>query len=95
MKINPDINGDIFDVADAILQEVYPNWGASHIPNQGILRGRIARLVRDLRQQCDKAEAKLNAIKKLDRHNPKFFHTLNVDVNWVVSNEDLKKILEG
>ncbi len=46
---------DIFDVADSIIEEAYPNiygkekgwWGEQHIPNFGILRGAIAKAIVD------------------------------------------------
>jgi len=91
------------------LLEVYGHLGASLVQSidsdDQIIMGHVRdahfivqSAIKDARKLEDEKKAlqdKLAAIKNLDRHNPKFFPTLNVDVNWVVSNEDLEKILEG
>lgn len=51
---------DFFDIADAIIEEAYPDiynkgrgwWGAKRIPNWGILRGAIVKRLRQI-ETCD------------------------------------------
>jgi len=47
------LNNDVFDIADSVIEKVYPNfyhkekgfWGATRIPNFGILRSEIAKAI--------------------------------------------------
>ncbi|MEY3760475.1 MAG: hypothetical protein RIR39_1966 [Pseudomonadota bacterium] len=49
----PQVGGSVFDLADSVIEEVYPNfynkergwWGDQRIPNHGILRGAIAKAI--------------------------------------------------
>ena len=58
-----------FDVADEVIKKAYPDiankgkgwWGASRVPNCGILRGAIARALKDASQPSDPADAKICA----------------------------------
>jgi len=50
---------DPFEIADEIIGDTYPNfykrsrgwWGAKRVPNYGILRGNIARVVIELQDR--------------------------------------------
>ena len=55
--MNSKMTEDEWDIADRIIKEAYPDvynkgngwWGAQPIPNFGILRGAIARAIRELK----------------------------------------------
>ena len=42
--------GKIWAIADMVIDKAYPNW--HHIPNKGILRGAIAKAIRDVSEEA-------------------------------------------
>ena len=58
---NELLERDLFEIADEVIEDVYPNsnglekgyWGQKRIPNWGILRGAIATAVMKDRQRSN------------------------------------------